>query len=363
MLEIDGSYGEGGGQILRSSLTLSLLTGKPFKLINIRAKRKKPGLMPQHLTCVKACKELSQAKTTGDSLGSTTLVFEPRTDPKAGRYFFDTGTAGATTLVFQTIFLPLSLAEGAEVILKGGTHVPYSPTYHYLEYVYVPMLASFGFKADLKLERAGFYPVGEGLIRAKILPAKDLKCSLFCEEPQDNGFQAFGLEKVLIISLISKDLPRHILERQAKSALEYLKSFSQISKLDELCEVRQEVVESSSPGTMCFVLLKGRSFRVGFSSLGARGLPAEEVGKSAAKLALEFLRKGAQVDPHLADQLVLPLAYLVYLGKATSISYTTSSITMHLITQAWLVPQFLEGLRISVNNLDDGKGVVRIERG
>jgi RNA 3'-terminal phosphate cyclase len=156
MLEIDGSYGEGGGQILRSSLILSLLTGKPFKLINIRVKRKKPGLMPQHLACVKACKELSQAKTTGDSLGSTTLVFEPRTEPKPGRYFFDIGTAGATTLVFQTIFLPLSLAKGAEVVLKGGTHVPYSPTYHYLEYVYEPMLASFGFKAELKLERAAF---------------------------------------------------------------------------------------------------------------------------------------------------------------------------------------------------------------
>ncbi len=362
MIEIDGSYGEGGGQILRSSLTLSLLTGKPFKLVNIRVKRKKPGLMPQHLACVKACKELSQAKTSGDSLGSTTLVFEPKAEPKAGSYFFDVGTAGATTLVFQTIFLPLSLAKGAEVILKGGTHVPYSPTYHYLEYVYEPMLAHFGFKAELKLERAGFYPVGEGMIKAKISPVRELSCPLFCEEAQDNGSKDFSLQKVLIISMISKDLPRHILERQAKSALEYLRSFIKITWPDALWEVKQEVVESSSPGTMTFVLLQGGSLRAGFSSLGAKGVPAEEVGKSSAKLAYEFLRKGAQVDPHLADQLVLPLAYLVYLGKANSTSYTTQSITMHLITQAWLIPQFLEGLRISVNSLDDGKGVVRIER-
>ena len=362
MIEIDGSYGEGGGQILRSSLTLSLLTGKPFKLYNIRVKRKKPGLMHQHLACVKACKELAQAKTSGDSLGSTTLVFEPKTKPKAGKYFFDVGTAGATTLVFQTIFLPLSLAEGAEVILKGGTHVPYSPTYHYLKYVYEPMLAYFSFKAELKLERAGFYPVGEGIIRAKVLPARDLKCPLFCGEAQDIVYEAFNLERGVIISMISKDLPRHILERQAKSALISLRSFIGNSGVEELWEVKHEIVESSSPGTMCFVLLKGGSLRAGFSSLGARGVPAEEVGKSSAKLAIEFLEKGAQVDPHLADQLVLPLAYLVYLGKAKSMSYTTSNITMHLVTQAWLIPQFLEGLRISIDSLEDKKGVVRIER-
>jgi len=362
MVVIDGSYGEGGGQILRSSLTLSLLTGKPFKLVNIRVKRKKPGLMPQHLACVKACKEISQAKTSGDTLGSTSLTFEPQREPKSGTYLFDIGTAGATTLLFQTLFLPLTLTNGADLTLKGGTHVPYSPTYHYLEYIYLPLLEPLGFKATLALEKVGFYPKGSGIIKARIKPAEDLKAHPFSNQTSKDVCKPFDLEKVLIVSLISKDLPRHILERQANSVIWHLKNFSGVDGIEQLCEVKFELVESISPGTMVFIMLQGKIFRAGFSSLGAKGLPAEKVGEIAAQSAVKFLKKGAQVDPHLADQLVLPLAYIVYLGKETSISYTTSEITMHFLSQAWLIPQFLEDVKVSIESLDNGKGIVKIER-
>ncbi len=352
MITIDGSYGEGGGQILRSSLTLSLLTGKAFIIYNLRAKRKKPGLRPQHLACVWACRELTQANTEGEALGSTRLLFIPRRKPEPGHYFFTIGTAGSTSLLFQTLFLPLAMTGDSTLILEGGTHVPQSPPFHYLKLVYLPLLYLMGFKAELTLVQAGFYPQGKGKIKAII------KRSTKLELP--NFPSSLTLEEIEIISLISKLLPKHILERQAYSAFNYLKENWSVPNIS--VRTTLEEVESASPGTMCFIGLKGRLLRAGFSALGEKGLPAEEVGKACAKEALEFLKTGAQMDPYLADQIMLPLAYALYLGYGERFSYTTSRITNHLVSQAWLIPHFFEGIKISLNEDKEGKGVVSLER-
>ena len=172
MLSLDGSYGEGGGQILRTALSLAALTGVPVRIEGIRARRSKPGLRPQHLTAVQAVARISQAEVTGAHLGSQALTFKPRT-PQGGHYRFDvaetTGSAGAVTLVAQALLPPLLKAEApATVILKGGTHVPWSPPAHYLSHVFLPALASMGAEVEMTLERWGWYPRGGGEVRLTI---------------------------------------------------------------------------------------------------------------------------------------------------------------------------------------------------
>ncbi|MCX6029317.1 MAG: hypothetical protein NT169_08445, partial [Chloroflexi bacterium] len=194
MIEIDGSLGEGGGQVLRSALTLSTLTRQPVRLINIRARRPKPGLQPQHLAAVKAAAAISAAQVEGMFQNSTALTFAPG-DVRAGDYRFDIGTAGATSLVLQTVFLPLALASSlskaeaaptppvsrawepdlqrngsSEITLIGGTHVPWSPSFHYLDLQWLPYLRRMGFDASLELELAGFYPQGNGQVKVRIAP-------------------------------------------------------------------------------------------------------------------------------------------------------------------------------------------------
>ncbi|MBM4137811.1 MAG: RNA 3'-phosphate cyclase, partial [Nitrospira sp.] len=170
MIEIDGSYGEGGGQILRTSLSLSCLLQKPIRIFNIRRGRKKPGLMPQHLTCVRAATLISNAEVKGDSEGSTELIFRPE-EVKSGDYYFDIGTAGSTSLLLQSLLPPLIFSEGkSTIILKGGTHVPFSPPFQYLSDVFVPMLDKLGIKLSLRIESYGFYPKGGGKITVEIHP-------------------------------------------------------------------------------------------------------------------------------------------------------------------------------------------------
>jgi len=162
MLKIDGSYGEGGGQILRTALSLSCLLREPIEIFNIRKGRKVPGLQPQHLTCVKAAKRVSDADTEGDKVGSINLIFSPK-EVKGGYYLFDIGTAGSTSLVLQTLFLPLSLAPNpSKVEITGGTHVPWSPPFHYLNYIVIPILERMGLRIRLWIEKWGWYPKGGG---------------------------------------------------------------------------------------------------------------------------------------------------------------------------------------------------------
>lgn len=348
MLLIDGSYGEGGGQLLRTALSLSAILQIPFKIINIRAKRPKPGLQPQHLACVMALKELTSAETKGDELHSQELIFIPKKKPEKRPYHFDIGTAGSTSLLFQTLFYPLALSKGGDLTLIGGTHVPYSPPFHYLQYVYLPLVSLFGFKAKLYLEKAGFYPKGGGRIKAQIESASNFSLPLF-----ERGFNP---EKIFIISLISEDLPSHILERQAKSAYKLL------SEEGFSCEILYERVKSVSSGTMLFIYALDQNKCAGFTSLGKKGLPAEEVGKRCAKELLSFLKSKAQFEEHLGDQLLLPVSLVLEYMRRGSFFYEVSKITGHLITQAFLIPQFLPKIKIRVSGNLGEKGEVYLER-
>lgn len=351
MIVIDGTYGEGGGQILRTSLSLSIILKKPFKIVGLRKKRPKPGLQPQHLACVKACAEISEAETIGADLNSTELTFIPYKTPSKKVYTFDIKTAGSTSLLFQTLLYPLALSEGGELILKGGTHVPFSPVYHYIKYVFLPFIEFFGIKTEIYLEKPGFYPVGGGKIRAKISPWKDFIIGDWEKE--------FYPERICVISLVSEDLPSHILERQMVSAEKKLLSVNL-----KATEKILEKVKSNSPGTMVFVysIDKDKVKRAGFSELGKKGYPAEKVGENAVNQFLEFLKTKTQIEEHLADQILIPLSLVIMKNKKKSFKYTTSKITKHLLTQAWLIPKFIEDINIKVLGEEGNPGEVEIER-
>ncbi|MFZ6017936.1 MAG: RNA 3'-terminal phosphate cyclase [Nitrospirota bacterium] len=319
MLEIDGSYGEAGGQILRTSLSLSCLLRKPFRMFNIRKGRKKPGLMPQHLTCVRAATLISDAKVKGDDEGSTELIFEPE-EIRPGDYYFDIGTAGSTSLLLQSILPPLIFSkEKSSITLKGGTHVPFSPTFHYLSDVFVPMLSKLGVRLYLSIESYGFYPKGGGKIRADIMPAKDI----FGINLTDRG----DIISIAGISGIG-NLPLSIAERQRASVLKTLTGF----------KVNIETIDVPTPGQGTFVFLRAETNTciTGFSSLGERGKRAEVVGEEVAKEFLEYCSTEACLDPYLSDQIMLYLA----IAKGES-SFTTSRISNHLLTNIWVIEKFL----------------------
>ena len=322
MIELDGAFGEGGGQILRSALALSLLTGKPFRIRNIRARRKNPGLRPQHLAAVRAAAEVGRAEVRGDALGSGELYFYPR-GVFAGRYRFATGTAGAATLVFQTVLLPLALRGGgaSELVLEGGTHVPKSPSFDDLDFAFRPWMARLGVGFGLELERPGFYPRGGGRFLARVFPAEGVR-------PVRAG-EAYELREAAVRGVAAR-LPAHVAERIAKSAARRLAE----AGIEPRTEVRYP--EAPAPGAYGFVGLLGAPGPAAFTALGAPGKPSERVGEEAARRALRFLRRGAPVEAHLADQLLLPLA----LAPAPSL-LRVEEVTLHLETQAWLIPQFL----------------------
>lgn len=319
MLEIDGSYGEAGGQILRTALSLSCLLRKPFRIFNIRKGRKKPGLMPQHLTCVRAMTLISNATVKGDTEGSMELVFEPE-EVKHGNYFFDIGTAGSTSLVLQTLLPPLTFSAGkSSITIKGGTHVPFSPPFHYISAVFLPMLKKLGIKISAEIESYGFYPKGGGKINVNIHPCKSVKGIGLLERGDVlylNGYSGVG------------NLPLGIAERQRDATLKTLAGF----------RVDIELIEVPTPGQGTFVFLCAHTENsiAGFSCLGERGKKAEKVGEEAAREFLDYHSTGACLDPHMADQIVLYLA----MANAES-SFTTSSISNHLFTNLWVLAKFL----------------------
>lgn len=324
-IELDGSFGEGGGQILRTSLALSLVTGKPFHLRNVRANRPKPGLQPQHLMCVRAAATIGQAQVRGASKGSCDLVFEPGTIVP-GNYHFAIGTAGATGLVLQTLYLPLALDtdKPSEVTISGGTHVKAAPCFHFLEATWRTYLESFGLRVKLQMIRPGFYPRGGGTIRAIIQPIQELKGFVYREE--------YRPEQVKILSAVAS-LPEEIAERQAHRAEKRLKS----SEHDLKLKIHQESWESG-PGTLLALTLDTRPAPTLFFGLGERGKKAERVADEAVEQALEFLETDKPtVDFHSADQIILPLA----LARGRS-SYAVAKVTRHLTTNAAVIQQFID---------------------
>ncbi len=320
MIEIDGSQGEGGGQVLRSSLSLSLMTGKPMRITNIRARRPKPGLRAQHLKSVEAAVAVGNAEIEGATFGSRSLSFSPR-GITAGQYQFDIGTAGSTSLVLQTIFAPLGLADHpSRITITGGTHVKWSPAYHYLRMNWLPHMHRIGFRGDLTLDLAGFFPQGGGRIRAQIQPSGS-RTPLCLTDRGD-------LQRIEGLSAVS-NLPESIAIRQRRQALRRLGGLG--------CPMEIDVIQlpSKRKGTMIIlkaVLEKSQACYVG---LGERGKPAEKVADEAAEAVLAFMVTDGAIDEYLADQLLVPLTFAP--GKS---EIRTSKVTQHLITNAEVIQAF-----------------------
>ena len=345
LIEINGAMGEGGGQVLRSSLALSILTGKPIFIRNIRLNRSKHGLLAQHLKSVDAAASVSKAHVEGAALGSTSLTFRP-SEVNSGRYKFDIGTAGATSLVLQTIFLPLSRATAASsVIITGGTHVCWSPCYHYLALQWLPYMQRIGFNADIILNIAGFYPQGGGRINTVIRPATAL-----------NPLNLIGRGKLIRITGFSAvaNLNREIADRQKRQALGRLVSIAGKLGQPEI-QIKIQEFPSSTKGTVLLLLAEFENGSACYYALGELGKPAERVADEAVDALLAFLDTEATLDQYLADQLLLPLSF----ASGTSMLYT-SQITQHLLTNAEIMRIFLP-VDISIDG-DRGKpGIVRID--
>lgn len=321
---IDGRMGEGGGQVLRTSLSLAALTGRPFRLTHIRANRGKPGLRPQHLTAVRAAARLCGAALVGDAIDSRTLEFRPAMPPQPGHYHFDvsdaagSGSAGAVTLIFQALLWPLLFAAGpSQVTLRGGTHVPMSPPWHYMAHVAGPVFARMGATFDAELAAWGWYPAGGGVVKAAIAPVARL------DSPPFEHIPARRVEGIAAVTNLPADIP----QRMAGRATNLLAAAGRPSKI----EPRRE--NGPGPGAGIFLWLP----QGGFSALGRPGLPSERVAEAAVAETLAFVDNTAMVDRHLADQLLLPLA-LAH-GRAR---YTTDHLTLHTVTNAELLRMWLD---------------------
>jgi RNA 3'-terminal phosphate cyclase (ATP) len=340
ILTIDGSYGEGGGQIVRSALALSAVLGRPVEIVKIRAGRKTPGLQPQHLASVRALAQITGAEVRGAELGASMLHFVPG-PISGGSHRIDIGTAGAVSLVFQMLLAPLAFAQTPScVTLTGGTHVPWSPPAPYLSEVFLPIAAQAGLVATWQVQRAGFYPRGGGEVRVALHPLKVLA-------PLDLSDRG-KMVRIRAVSAVA-GLPRRIAERQADRVRRRLG--------DAGYEVETEIaeLEANCPGDSLFVWAEFERSRAGFGTLGARGKPAEHVADEAADALLAFLTSGAGTDPHLADQIVLLMA----LASGRSV-LTTSRVSQHLLTNLWTIRQFLP-LMISLEGGLDEPGQLIVE--
>ena len=339
VLTIDGSQGEGGGQVLRTALALSAIRGSPVEIHSIRARRRNPGLQAQHLTAVTALAAVSGARVDGAHLGSQRVVFAPGS-VRPGEYHFDVGTAGSTALVLQALLLPLALAGGpSRITLTGGTHVPWSPPADYMREVWLPALADMGLCARVDVGRWGFYPKGGGRVVVEVEGGTDLRPTTWVH--RGGGLRLRGVSAVA-------NLPRGIAERQRDRALRRLAAEGRHTEI--------AVVEAESLGTGSFLMLVAEvgGLRAGFSALGERGKPAEQVADEAVNALLEFLKAEAGCDPHLADQLILPMA----LAPGTS-RLTTSRITRHQLTTVQIVQEIL-GCPAQIGGEEGSPGAVTI---
>lgn len=338
VLEIDGRYGEGGGQILRTSLSLSTMFRRTVQIHHIRGGRKKPGLRPQHLLAVQALASISSAIVKGAELDSQILYFEPR-DIRVGSYRFNVGTAGSTGLVLQAMIPALLFGEkSSNVTIIGGTHVPWSPCFHYLEKVFVPALESMGGRVTLNIHRWGWYPAGGGDITASIDPVSDLRACELAVRGQ--------LKDVYVLSAIS-NLPMSIARRQGDQVVKRLRGYGYGNTHVDLVEA-----PSPGPGTLVFVGTRFENTSAGFTSLGRKGRPAEKVADDACSEFFQFVATSAAADYHLADQMALYMA----LAKGRSL-VVTDKITGHLKTNIWVIERFLP-VRFQV---DETKGSILVE--
>lgn len=336
MIRIDGSFGEGGGQILRTALSLSAYLKTPFEIVNIRKGRKRVGLLPQHLTAVNAVAKICNAEVSGAKLFSTGLTFKPN-EIIAGDYEFNVaeerGSAGAVTLVAQAI-LPILLGTKSKVTIKGGTHVPYSPPYDFLSEILLKNLNQFGINVNCKLVDYGFFPVGRGKIILEFHPSPAYKniCVVL-----NRG----SLKKLNLISRVS-NLPLSIAERQTDQFTKLLTTDFPALQV----ESKTEQVRAACPGTYVFVKAEFENIFAGFYALGERGKPAEQVAKEAyQEFNVYLIEKESVYESHLADQIGIFLALNRFRTGNTGEPFILkiNKMTQHLETNIWLIRQFLPG--------------------
>lgn len=318
MITIDGSHGEGGGQILRTSLALSLVTGRPFCIENIRAGRNKPGLMRQHLTAVNAAAEIGRAAVDGNAIGSKRFTFRPE-GISAGKYYFSVGTAGSCTLVLQTILPALIMADGpSQVVLEGGTHNPYAPPFDFLKLAFLNVLNRMGPQVDADLQKAGFYPAGGGRFSVSIQPAP-LKRMVLAERG--------AMLRKNACAMVA-NLPLTIARRELKVVHRKL-------GWDEDCLKTVEASESHGPGNILTVAIESENVTEVFTGFGERGVSAENVANRTIKQVKTYLEADVPVGRHLADQL------LVVMALAGGGRYRTLTPSNHTTTNMDIIREFL----------------------
>lgn len=336
---IDGSLGEGGGQIVRSSLALSMLTGKPVTIENMRARREKTGLQPQHLTAVQAAAALCGADISGVAVGASTLQFRPGR-VKAGQYRFNVGTAGSTTLVLQTVLPALLIADAqSEIILEGGTHNPGAPIFEYLQKAYIPLVNRMGSRVSAELERHGFYPAGGGRIVVSVEPVPALRELTLLERGEviDRKVQA-----------IVANLPQHIAIREVDRIIQGLGWSREVGT--------QLRVDAHGPGNAVWAEIKSEHVTEVIASFGRLGARAEQVGDEVVAEVQSYLSTAAPVGPHLADQLLLPLGISAWQSAGSGTgggTFVTGPLTGHAITHIDILRHFLD-IQVRVVTAGDG---------
>ncbi len=337
-VHIDGSHGEGGGQILRSSLTLALITGRSVTIDRIRAGRERPGLMRQHLTSVSAAVEICNGVVHGADMGSQHLTFEPGT-VRPGNYRFSVGTAGSATLVLQTVLPALLIADGlSQLVLDGGTHNPWAPPFDFLQRAYIPLVNRMGPQVQLSLERPGFYPAGGGRLTVLVQPAAALA-----------GFDLLERGKVRArrVRVLLSNLPSHVAQREIDTILQKTNWRRDCCTVDE--------VSAAGPGNIVSIELESACVTEVFTGFGRLGVRAERVAGEALRELRDYERSGVPVGPHLADQLLLPLGISAWQpgdeGRQRGGSFRTMNLTPHATTHIEVLRAFL-GVSIAVEASD-----------
>jgi RNA 3'-terminal phosphate cyclase (ATP) len=353
-VELDGSFGEGGGQILRTALSVAAVTGRAFAIDRIRLNRLKPGLRPQHREAARAVARIVNGRLAGDEVGSTRLEFTPRAPPRPGEWAFDIGTAGSTPLLLQTVCWPLALAGAPSALtLRGGTHQDHAPSFHYLALVWAPAVARLGFRISVELQAAGFYPEGGGEFTARIEPASPLP-------PLDLRHRGTLLD-VEVVSMVG-GLGYEVAERQAARAIRKLRDAGIAAEAE-----RVPVPARASKGGHVLIVSTFERTRAGHGAVTARERSPEETADLAVEGFRAYLSRGAAVDRHLGDQLLVPSALAVAgwppspPGIVPAVRYSVSEVTPHLLTNAEVLRRFLD-LDIAVEGREGEEGEVRILR-
>lgn len=342
-IALDGS--EGGGQLLRAALSLSLITGRPFRLRGLRVNRTPPGLRPQHLACLRGAEAISGGHSEGAQVGSDEVAFRPA-PVKPGPYLLEMGTAGSASLLFQCLFYPLALAGGGELTVRGGTHLPQSPAYPYLGWIWLPTVEAYGFRASLQLIHAGFYPEGAGELRGVISPS--------VEPPERLSLPSRGtLQEVVVTSWVG-GLPPEVAERQSRLAISALRERGIYAQAETL-----RLPTTRSSGGVVFVRAQFENTAAGFTGLLERTGKPEAAAQAAVDAFGHFMASPGALDEHLGDQILFPAALLAagrLGGQGDAVSrFTVERVTGHLKTHARVLEAFLP-VKVSAS----GEGMIEV---